>query len=93
MKVPRLLLAAAAAVLAAPAFAADKTVALSVPGMYCEMCPLTVKKALSKVPGVSQVNVSYGKKEAVVSFDDAKTSVDALTKATANAGYPSSVKQ
>jgi len=93
MKVPRLFLAAAAAVLAAPAFAADQTVALSVPGMYCEMCPLTVKKALSKVPGVSQVNVSYDKKEAVVSFDDAKTSVDALTKATANAGYPSSVKQ
>ncbi|HYT47557.1 MAG TPA: mercury resistance system periplasmic binding protein MerP, partial [Burkholderiales bacterium] len=84
---------AAAAALAAPAFAADKTVALSVPGMYCELCPLTVKKALSKVPGVSSVKVSYDKKEAVVRFDDAKTSVDALTNATANAGYPSSLKQ
>ncbi len=93
MKVPSLFLAAAAAVLAAAAFAADKTVALSVPGMYCELCPLTVKKALSKVPGVSSVKVSYDKKEAVVRFDDAKTSVDALTNATANAGYPSSLKQ
>lgn len=93
MKVLRLLLAAAAAVLAAPALAGDKTVALSVPGMYCEMCPLTVKKALSKVPGVSQVNVSYEKKEAFVIFDDAKTSVNALTKATADAGYPSTPKQ
>jgi len=61
--------------------------------MYCEVCPITVRKALEKVPGVSKVNVSFKKKEAVVTFDDAKTSVQKLTKATADAGYPSSVKQ
>ena len=93
MKLLRTFLAAAGAVLAAHAIAGEKTVALSVPGMYCELCPLTVKKALSKVPGVSSVNVSYDRKEAVVRFDDVKTSVDALTKATANAGYPSSLKR
>jgi len=75
------------------AFAAVRTVTLSVPGMYCEVCPITVRKALEKVPGVSKVNVSFKKKEAVVTFDDAKTSVQKLTKATADAGYPSSVKQ
>ena len=31
--------------------------------------------------------------EAVVTFDDAKTSVQKLTQATEDAGYPSSVKQ
>jgi mercuric ion binding protein len=31
--------------------------------------------------------------EAVVTFDDAKTNVGALTKATADAGYPSTVKK
>ncbi len=73
-----------------PAVAADKTVVLSVPGMFCDLCPVTVKKAISKVPGVKSVEASYEKRQAIVTFDDAKTTVDALTKATANAGYPSS---
>jgi len=79
--------------LLARAYANDKTVTLSVPGMYCEMCPATVSKALKKVNGVEKVAASFQTKEAVVTFDDAKTSVDALRKATANAGYPSMVKQ
>ncbi len=81
-----------AATLSAPASAATKTVTLSVPGMTCNACPITVKKALSKVTGVQKVEVSFEKREAVVTFDDAKTSVEALTKATENAGYPSTVK-
>ncbi len=83
------LCAATTVLLAAQVLAAERTVTLDVPGMYCEVCPVTVKKALSKVPGVSSVNASYEKKEAVVTFDDAKASIDQLTKATANAGYPS----
>lgn len=82
-----------AATLSAPAWPATKTVTLSVPGMICEACPITVKKALSKVAGVQKAEVSFEKREAVVTFDDAKTSAEALTGATANAGYPSSVKQ
>lgn len=74
------------------ALADDKTATLSVPGMYCEMCPATVKKALSKVPGVAKVDASFETKQAVVTYDDSKTSIEALTKATANAGYPSTVK-
>jgi periplasmic mercuric ion binding protein len=77
----------------APAHADDKTVTLSVPGMYCEICPATVSKALKKVNGVEKVAASFETKEAVVTFDDARTSVAALRKATANAGYPSVVKQ
>lgn len=75
-----------------PAWAAIQTVTLSVPGMTCVACPITIKKALSKVAGVEKVAVSYEKKQAVVTYDDAKTNVDALTKATGNAGYPSTVK-
>lgn len=61
--------------------------------MTCAACPITVKKALTKVGGVSQVDVSFDKREAVVTFDDAKTSIQKLTEATTNAGYPSSVKR
>ena len=77
----------------APVWAATQTVKLSVPGMTCAACPITVKKALSKVEGVSKTDVNFDKREAVVTFDDAKTSVQKLTKATEDAGYPSSVKQ
>ena len=72
--------------------AAERSVTLDVPGMYCEMCPATVSKALKKVNGVERVKASYETKQAVVTFDDAKTSVEALQKATANAGYPSTPK-
>ena len=81
------------AVLAAPAWAAPKTVILSVPGMTCAACPLTVKGALSKVEGVIKIDVSLERREAVVDFDDAKTTVQKLTKATEDAGYKSSVKR
>ena len=73
------------------AWAAPKTVTLSVPSMYCSICPITVKKALTKVPGVSRVEVSLAKRQAVVTFDDAEASVAALTQATKEAGYPSSL--
>lgn len=86
-------LIALAAALSAPAWAATKTVTLSVPGMTCAACPITVKKTLTKVDGVQKAEVSYEKREAVVTFDDAKTSAEALTKATENAGYPATVKQ
>lgn len=85
-------IAAFFATLTVPAWAAIQTVTLSVPGMTCAACPFTVKKALSKVDGVQEINVRYKKLEAVVTFDDAKTTVEALTKATENAGYPASVK-
>ncbi|HEP9997320.1 TPA: mercury resistance system periplasmic binding protein MerP [Pseudomonas aeruginosa] len=61
-------LALAAAV--APVWAATQTVTLAVPGMTCAACPITVKKALSKVEGVSKVDVGFEKREAVVTFDD-----------------------
>jgi mercuric ion binding protein len=47
---------------------------------------------LTKVEGVSKAEASYQKGEAVVTFDDAKTNVDALLKATRDAGYPSKLK-
>lgn len=76
-----------------PGLAATKTVTLSVPGMTCAACPITVKRALDKVEGVDKVEASYEKKEAVVTFDDAKTKVKDLMEATKNAGYPSTVKR
>lgn len=82
---------ALAAVFATPAWAALKSVTLSVPSMTCAACPITVKVALTKIPGVSKADVSYEKRQATVFFDDAKTNTAALTLVTADAGYPSHV--
>ncbi|MBA3772382.1 MAG: mercury resistance system periplasmic binding protein MerP [Ramlibacter sp.] len=80
------------AAFAAPAFAAPQTVTLAVQGMTCAACPITVKQSLKKVNGVLKTDVSFEKKHAVVSFDDQKTNVQALTRATTDAGFPSTVK-
>lgn len=91
MKRPTPPLLALAVAFALPAWAAPKMVTLSVPGMTCAACPITVKVALSKTPGVSKADVSYERRQATVFFDDAKTNTAELTRATADAGYPSQV--
>ena len=47
-------LMALTAFLGTSAWAASQTVTLSVSGMTCAACPITVKKALIKVDGVHQ---------------------------------------
>ena len=84
---------AAVCVFSAPAWAAEQTVTLAVPGMTCPVCPITVNNALHTVPGVEKVDINFGKKIAQVTFDNAKTNVKALIKATTDAGYPSTVAQ
>ncbi|NIP72223.1 MAG: mercuric transport protein periplasmic component [Gammaproteobacteria bacterium] len=73
----------------------QQTVTLDVKNMTCAIRPITVPKALEKVPGVIKAEAKYegnGVGWAKVTFDPDKTGVEALTKATANAGYPSSLK-
>lgn len=71
--------------------AATKTITLAVPTMDCPVCPITVKKALTQVPGVSQASVRFDTRQAVVTFDDTRTSAQALTLATRDAGFPSTM--
>lgn len=72
--------------------AKQQTVTLEVPIMNCVTCPFTMKKALQNVDGVNKADVTFETKLAVVTFDDEKTNIKLLTEATANAGYPSGVK-
>jgi len=74
-----------------PAWAEQRSVTLSISGMTCPVCPITVRKALEKVNGVSSAKVDYDSKSATVVFDDQITETDALIKATEHAGYPSTV--
>jgi len=87
-----IVLAALLAAFSSPLLAAQKTVTLGVPGMTCGACPITVKKAISKVNGVTQTEVDFDKRQAVVTYDDTKASADQIMRATSNAGYPSTIK-
>jgi len=80
---------------AAPLAGELKTITLDVDKMTCNMCPVTVKKALKKVDGVTEVVAKYegnGNGWAKVTFDPSKTQIDDLTFATEEAGYPSRLK-
>jgi mercuric ion binding protein len=73
---------------AGTAQAAERTVKFSVDHMYCDACPLTVSKAMQGVNGVKAAKVDYKTKTAVVVFDDATATPEAIATASTNAGYP-----
>lgn len=75
------------------AFAAERTITFAVDNMTCASCPYIVKNAMAAVPGVAKVAVSFQAKTATVTFDDAKTSPDAIATASMNAGYPAHALQ
>ena len=77
---------------AAPA-AATKTVTLAVQNMTCAGCAIAVRTALRRVDGVAETKVDLDRNTAQVSFDPDKTSVEALTRATAAVGFPSALKE
>lgn len=89
----KLVATALLAALSTPLWAALQTVTLSVPGMNCAACPITVSQALKKVPGVRQVAVDLERREATVRFDAAQAPATALLRATRDAGYPSTVRE
>jgi len=43
------------------------------------------------VPGVTATTVNFDNRQAIVTFDDAKTDVEALLRAAAETGYPATL--
>lgn len=74
------------------ASAAERTIILTVDNMVCVVCAFNVKKSLESVSGVVKVRVVLKEKIAVVVYDDTKADLNALTSATARAGFPSAPK-
>ena len=73
--------------------ATQEIVTLDVQNMTCAVCPITIKKALEKVPGVNDVKVDFEHKTATVHLDADKANAALLTKATADAGFPSTARK
>lgn len=60
----------------------------SVAKMTCATCPIAVKTAMQRVPGVRSVKVDFETKKATVTFDASRTNAAAIAAASTNAGYP-----
>ena len=80
-----LLLAVGGNAVAAP----PQTATLAVDELSCGTCPIVVKKALTRVPGVTATTIDLDAKTATVTFDPDKTTTARLTQATTEAGFHS----
>jgi copper chaperone CopZ len=67
-----------------------KEISLMVTGMTCMMCVKHVTKALEEVPGVSRAEVTLAPPRALVRYDPARTSAEAMIAAVRSAGYDAS---
>ena len=82
----------AALVVAWPLQAATKTVAFEVTGWTCGSCAGATRIALKKLDGVADVKTDHEKKEALVTYDDAKITTDRMVQAIAKLGYRATVR-
>jgi copper chaperone len=62
-----------------------KRVELSIDGMSCDHCVASVKRALTAVPGVSDIDVRLG--AATLTVDPDQAPIGALIDAVQDAGY------
>ena len=74
-----------------PALAATRTVTLSVPGMTCPTCPVTLRTTLNRLHGVHVVRTDLTHRIVNVEVTDSHVTDRDLTDATKNVGYPSTV--
>jgi mercuric ion binding protein len=89
-----LLKALALLALSLSAFAGEPKIAqLDVSGMTCSLCPVTVRKALERVPGVLDAKADLATKSAQAKYDPDKVSPDALATALSDAGFPATLKR
>lgn len=64
-----------------------QTVEFTIKGMTCSGCEKPVSAQINKLNGIKADSVSYAKSNAVVKFDNSKTTTDQITKAINSTGY------
>jgi periplasmic mercuric ion binding protein len=74
-----------------PVSAATTQTSLSIEGMTCASCETSIKIALSKLDGVSEVTVDYDTKSATVQHDPNLTSAQTLADSVTGLGYTTTV--
>jgi len=65
----------------------DRLALISIEGMHCHKCEGAIRKALSRNPGVYEVEVDFLSGQASILFAPDTVSVNQLVDAVAEAGY------
>lgn len=74
--------------LPAAATAQQQQTTFAIGNMTCATCPITVRKAMEGVAGVSAVSVDFAAKTARATYDPRRATPAAIAAASTNAGYP-----
>ncbi|MFC0590903.1 heavy-metal-associated domain-containing protein [Novosphingobium aquiterrae] len=72
---------------------AQRQTTFTIENMTCATCPITVRKAMEGVAGVSSVQVDFTAKTARATYDPKRTTAAQIAAASANAGYPARAVQ
>ena len=79
---------------AAAAQPASQVVVLPIEGMTCVTCEAHVEKVLAAIPGVTSADASTANSNAVIAFDPAQTTPDALVQAVnTQTGYKATLPE
>lgn len=78
--------------LAWPLHAETKTAVFEVSGWTCASCASATRIALNKLDGVQDVKTDPEKKQASVTYDDAKVSPERMVQAISKLGYKATLK-
>jgi mercuric ion binding protein len=69
----------------------NKQITIQIQGMNCGSCVASIEKVLTKVQGVAKSTVNLAQANAIISFDDSKTSAEKLVEAIENAGFDANI--
>jgi mercuric ion binding protein len=68
-----------------------QTAKFAIANMTCATCPIAVKAAMQRVPGVQSVAVSFEEKTATVVFDPSLAKPEAIAAASTGVGFPATL--
>jgi copper chaperone len=60
---------------------------LSVPGISCDHCKMSIEQAVGELPGVDAVEVDISARTVDLSFDEATVGLDRIIDAIEEVGY------
>ena len=60
---------------------------ISVKGMTCVGCEVTLESKISKVKGVVKVKASHNNENAIIQYDSTKTNIKTIKESIKKAGY------
>lgn len=70
---------------------ANQTRIIKIDGMTCGGCVASVHNATTDIDGLDSMSVELDTNQATVTFDDSKTSVEAIASAIDDAGFDTTV--